>query len=122
MGDLYTSVLPNLLVTGVTEAIAASSSPVVYICNRSTKLGETHDFTVENFCTEVRRYLAPAPLHYVVVDDGSVPLPPDIQSVPFTGVSDGVGIIRADLGDPLDPARVSGLKATKVINGLCASL
>ena len=43
-GSLYTSVLPNLLVDGVTQAIRWSSATVVYVCNVATQPGETDHF------------------------------------------------------------------------------
>ena len=43
-GSLYTSVLPNLLVDGVTQAIRWSPARVVYVCNVATQPGETDHF------------------------------------------------------------------------------
>ena len=40
-GDLYTSVLPNLVVDGVAEAIRKSKSKVVFIMNLMTRFGQT---------------------------------------------------------------------------------
>ena len=59
-GDLYTSVVPNLLVKGVNEAIYRSSARVVYICNLMTKHGETDGFTAQDFLDEVKKYLGKA--------------------------------------------------------------
>lgn len=44
-GSLYTSVIPNLLVKGITEAIVSSRVPKIYICNVMTQSGETDGFT-----------------------------------------------------------------------------
>jgi len=44
-GSLYTSVIPNLLVSGVGEAIAASKAIKVYVCNVMTQEGETEGYT-----------------------------------------------------------------------------
>lgn len=44
-GSLYTSVLPNLLVPGVAEAIEASSAVKIYVMNLMTQAGETEQFT-----------------------------------------------------------------------------
>lgn len=59
-GDLYTSIIPNLLVSGVSRAIARSKAKVVYICNLVTKHGETDGFTVSDFVREIRKYLGKA--------------------------------------------------------------
>jgi uncharacterized cofD-like protein len=48
-GDLYTSIIPNLLVGGVSEAIARSKARVVYVSNLMTKWSETRDFNAVDF-------------------------------------------------------------------------
>ena len=45
-GSLYTSILPNLLVSGVAEAIVASSATRVYIANLMTQPGETDGYSL----------------------------------------------------------------------------
>ncbi|MBP5973866.1 YvcK family protein [Brasilonema sp. CT11] len=45
-GSLYTSVIPNLLVPEIADAIAASDAPRIYICNIMTQPGETQGYTV----------------------------------------------------------------------------
>jgi len=44
-GSLYTSIIPNLLVDGVAEAIVRSDAPKIYICNIMTQEGETEGYT-----------------------------------------------------------------------------
>jgi uncharacterized cofD-like protein len=45
-GSLYTSVIPNLLIPEITEAISKSNAKKVYICNIMTQPGETDDYSV----------------------------------------------------------------------------
>ena len=45
-GSLYTSVIPNLLVEGIVEAILASNAKKIYVCNIMTQPGETDGYTV----------------------------------------------------------------------------
>jgi uncharacterized cofD-like protein len=47
-GSLYTSVLPNLLVTEILSAIRVSSAQKIYICNVATQPGETDGYTVDD--------------------------------------------------------------------------
>lgn len=47
-GSLYTSVIPNLLVDGVAEAIADSAALKIYICNIMTQDGETEGMTAQD--------------------------------------------------------------------------
>jgi uncharacterized cofD-like protein len=56
-GDLYTSVIPTLLVRGVAEAIRASNATCVYVCNIMTKHCETDGFAASDFIRELHRYL-----------------------------------------------------------------
>ena len=47
-GSLYTSVIPNLLVPEITEAIARARVPRIYICNAMTEPGETQGYRVSD--------------------------------------------------------------------------
>lgn len=47
-GSLYTSVIPNLLISKITEAISKSSAKKIYICNVMTQPGETDNYTVSD--------------------------------------------------------------------------
>ena len=72
-GDLYTSIVPNLLVKGIKEAIAANKkAKVIYFCNLMTKPGETTDFEAVDFVNVVEKYLWKDILDYVVVNDGYI--------------------------------------------------
>jgi uncharacterized cofD-like protein len=71
-GDLYTSILPNLLVQGVAEAVRASEAQKVYICNLMTKHGETDGFMASDFVREIHHYIG-ARVDRVIAHDGSFP-------------------------------------------------
>ncbi|HEU5424085.1 MAG TPA: gluconeogenesis factor YvcK family protein [Nitrolancea sp.] len=71
-GDLYTSVIPCLLVEGVPEAIRSSDGEVIYICNVMTKHGETDGFAASDFVREIHHYLGRR-VDAVVVNTGSLP-------------------------------------------------
>ena len=47
-GSLYTSVIPNLLVDGVSEAVAESAALKIYVCNIMTQDGETEGMTAQD--------------------------------------------------------------------------
>lgn len=55
-GDLYTSILPNILVEGMPEALQKSKAKKVVICNLMTKWGETHGFCGSDMLRELLRY------------------------------------------------------------------
>jgi len=48
-GDLFTSIIPGLIVPGVREAIKATNAKILYIVNIMTKYGETHQFGARDF-------------------------------------------------------------------------
>ena len=63
-GSLYTSIIPNLLVSDITGAIAESSARVIYISNIMTEAGETDDMNVMDHINTLNRYLGEG-----VIDD-----------------------------------------------------
>jgi len=52
-GDLFTSILPNLIVPGVREAIEKTRARIFYVVNIMTKFGETDHFTGQDFVAKV---------------------------------------------------------------------
>lgn len=54
-GSLYTSVIPNLLVPSIREAIAKAKVPRIYVCNIMTQLGETEGYTVSEHIRAIER-------------------------------------------------------------------
>jgi len=68
-GDLYTSVIPNLLVQEISDSIRDTQSPVIYACNLMTKLGETSGYVSSRFASEVVRYIGGRKLDYLLVNN-----------------------------------------------------
>lgn len=56
-GSLYTSLLPNLLVSGLSDAILASRAEAFYICNIATEHGETDGFNASDHAREIDRHI-----------------------------------------------------------------
>lgn len=56
-GDLFTSIIPVLLVEGIREALARTEARLLYVLNLATKPGHTEHFTAKRFCTELHHYL-----------------------------------------------------------------
>lgn len=67
-GDLYTSILPNLLVKGVKEAIDSSKAIKVLVTGLMTRPGQTNGFTTKDFVEEVNKYLGKKKLDLAVVN------------------------------------------------------
>lgn len=71
-GDLYTSILPNLLVKGVSAALQKTSAKAAFVINLMTKLGQTANFTAKDFVNEVEKYMQRLP-DLVLVDSKKYP-------------------------------------------------
>ena len=56
-GDLFTSVIANLLPGGVVEAISQSSCRILQVCNIAMKVGEAGRYSASDFVKSVNRYL-----------------------------------------------------------------
>lgn len=77
-GDIYTSVLPNFLVEGVSEAVRASSAIKIHVCNLMTKPGESDGFLASDFLSLLSAYLGDEkPVDYLIANDA--PIPEDVR-------------------------------------------
>ena len=76
-GSLYTSIIPNLLVKGIPEAICKSPAKKVYISNVMTQPGETDGFKVSNHLKVLMDYGVAGNIDYVIANNGIIP--PDIK-------------------------------------------
>lgn len=57
-GDLFTSIMPNLIVPGVSEAIQATKAKILYVLNIMTKPGETDGFCGRDFVKRIEEMIA----------------------------------------------------------------
>jgi len=71
-GNLYTSTIPNLLVTGIPEALQTARAPLIYILNLMTRHGETDGYTASQHVAKMAEYAGRLP-DAVVVHRGKVP-------------------------------------------------
>ena len=67
-GSVYTSVIPNLLVDGVVDAIAASKAVKVYVCNVMTQRGETDHYTASGHVKAITEHAGRRIFSYVLVN------------------------------------------------------
>lgn len=76
-GDIYTSLIPNLLVDGFCDAVRESKAKLVYCVNIMTKKAETDGFNVGRFSSEVSRYLGEAVFDVVLYNNECIH--PDLE-------------------------------------------
>jgi uncharacterized cofD-like protein len=68
-GDLYTSILPNILVTRVPEVLKKSKAKKIYVVNLMTKFGHTTGFGAQKHVDEIEKYLGKNILDFVLVNE-----------------------------------------------------
>ena len=117
-GSLYTSILPNLLVSGVARAVADSNAVKIYVCNVATEKGESEGYAVEDHVAALQSHTAPAIADYVLANESLVELFPPFLGQPVA--SDGrqmehVRLIGGDLVDPSRPVRHDSAKLAQAV-------
>lgn len=106
-GSLYTSILPNLLVPGIGEAVCASSAKKVYICNLMTQAGETLDFTAADHVGAIYDHMDCSVMDTILVN--KEPVPADIQE-----------LYKEEMAKPVvyDVDRLKGLGLTAIFDDI----
>ncbi|MEK6939973.1 MAG: gluconeogenesis factor YvcK family protein [Nanoarchaeota archaeon] len=72
-GDLYTSLIPNLLVDGVSKALRETGAKKALVANLVNKRGQTTQFTVNAYLRELKRFIGKDIFDYVLVNSSKVP-------------------------------------------------
>ena len=67
-GDLYTSVIPNLLVNNVPEIIKKSKAKKIFVMNLMTKHGQTTNYSAKDHVEDIEKYLGIGVIDYVLVN------------------------------------------------------
>ncbi len=101
-GSLYTSVIPNLLVRGVADAIRSSRALRVYVCNVMTQQGETDGFAASDHVRALIDQIGPGLFTHALVNtqrvrnrtvlaryeaEGAQPVEADFDAIRATGVT-----------------------------------
>lgn len=72
-GSLYTSIIPNLLIKEIADAIAASAAVKAYICNIMTQPGETDGFTASEHIKTLINHAQARVFDYCILNNGEIP-------------------------------------------------
>ncbi|MBN2981493.1 MULTISPECIES: gluconeogenesis factor YvcK family protein [Cohnella] len=78
-GSLYTSIIPNLLVPKLAEAIVSANAVKIFVCNVMTQPGETDNYSVSDHLNAVHAHVGHHLFDYVIVNDGEIP--PQVHSM-----------------------------------------
>ena len=118
-GSLYTSILPNLLVRGMVDAIKASPALKVFICNVASQHGETDGFRVSDYLRVVEEHVGGNLFDFVIANSNLSHTPTGGQSkVVFdaeAAIHRDVRFILADVVDTHIPSHHDSDKLAKVI-------
>ena len=122
-GSLYTSVLPNLLVDGVREAIRWSKGSTVYVCNVATQHGETDHFGYADHVQQIVDYLGQGELDFALVNSnpaaaGAIRPEWEVEAVAYDGATMTAGevqVIARDVVNDQNPLRHDPAKLATVL-------
>ncbi len=102
-GDIHTSIVPNLLVKGIPEAIKKSRAKKAFVCNLMTKWGQTNGLSAQQHVELIEKYLGRGVLDFVVINSAKIPeqalkkYAEKHKAFPVEGDVKSVKIINADL-------------------------
>jgi uncharacterized cofD-like protein len=97
-GSLYTSILPNLSVPDIAEALRSTTVPRVYICNVATQRGETDSYTAQRHYQTLVNHVGQNVFSTAIINTRY----PDIS------LPEGVAWVRADLESHKDLHVIQG--------------
>ena len=119
-GSLYTSVLPNLMIRGMSEAVTGSNAVVVYLCNVATEVGETAGYTVADHLAALQRHTRVDIADYVMANANPVGFGTRFDGEPV--VHDGKPLKHAEihLADLVDEARPIRHHSAKLADAVMA--
>jgi uncharacterized cofD-like protein len=119
-GSLFTSILPNLLVPDLTEAIRASRAIKFYIVNVATQPGETDNFSSMDHVKTLEKYLHGHLFDLVICNNNVLPnLPPGYNWVIHDTELEGEYLVYSgDLVDTQNPGHHDSSKLAQVIMDL----
>ena len=125
-GSLYTSVMPNLLVKGIRDAIFRSPAVKVYVCNVATEPGETDGYGIGDHVNALTRHLPESenPFHYVVANSHlGFPMPPSGRVHPvvpgeYLNGRSNPKVVLADVVDATNAVRHDSVKLAHTLMAL----
>jgi len=72
-GDFYTSVLPNVIIDGVTASLKKTKAKIIFVMNLMTKFGQTSGFTALDFVREINKYVGRNPDIVIINNSNNFP-------------------------------------------------
>ena len=119
-GSLYTSILPNLLVEGMVEAIKASPALKLLVCNLASQMGETDGYGVDDYLHVIQDHVGGNLFDFVLVNSNHSHMPTGGQTQVIFKAEDAaknanVRFIAADVVNVRIPSHHDPDKLARVI-------
>ncbi|MBI2049484.1 YvcK family protein [Candidatus Roizmanbacteria bacterium] len=119
-GDLYTTILPVLIVEGIKEILIKSKALKIFVVNVTNKPFETKGYNVRDYILAIKRHLNMFPIDKVIINNNFSPIIPqklNYKYVNINGVKDSYNlkIIQEDLVDEKFPLYHNPQKLAKTI-------
>ena len=130
-GSLYTSIMPNLLIKGIKDAIIKSSSTKIYICNIMTQEGETRGYTAYDHIEAIEKHCGTRIFDSIIahkkpIDDRTLekykyenayPVAIDEDAI----ISKNYRLFQSNVVSVQDVVRHDGFKIAQVIDNIVTS-
>ena len=117
-GSLYTSIVPNLLIPGIAQAVADSRALKVYVCNVAEEPRQTEGYYVQDHLEVVRRYAGEGAVDAVIAN-ASIPDGPTPAGLDFIQArrpwDESALLIEADVIDRTATARHDSTKLASIV-------
>lgn len=127
-GSLYTSIIPNLLLKEIRQAVVESPVTKIYVCNIMTQPGETDNFKASDHVQQLAAHTDPKVVDVCIINVGvipekikekyaterSIPVEPDAETIKKLGY----GVIEEDLVSIADHVRHDANKLARIISNL----
>lgn len=68
-GSLFTSILPNLMVQGISDSLRKAKAPIIYVCNVATQPGETGDYDAADHILAIEKHCGLDLFDHVLIND-----------------------------------------------------
>jgi len=120
-GSLFTSIVPNLLITGIADAVANSPAFKVYVCNVAEEPAQTEGYSVQDHLDIVEHYGGDTAVDAVIANNNlpSGPTPAGLDFIRIDKPWNGkVLLVDADVIDETDESRTARHDPIKLSNAI----
>lgn len=118
-GDLYTTILPVLIVKDIKEALEKTKAKKIFVVNVTNKPFETKDYKLSDFINAISKHMGGFPFDFVIANNNHSVKIPDEYDYSFVDESqdskEKTKIVRKDIIDESFPLYHSSEKLAKAV-------